>query len=89
MSPEKIRNKNTELVDSRNNYLGINSSVFSSNSGVLEMASPGNGVKLSAKNSVLGTGRYVNSNKSKMSLADYQSIANFNQKSLANIAIRG
>jgi len=49
---------------------------------------PKNGVKLKSNRAEIGTGRYVNSNPSKISLADYHDIANKN-KSLANISMRG
>jgi hypothetical protein len=91
LSPEKIRDKSTEiLANPRGLNLGLNASVFSSTTGgVLDTVHPKNGVKLRSKATEVGNGRYVNENKSKMSLFDYKSLVSLNQGSLANISIRG
>lgn len=49
---------------------------------------PKNGVKLKSNRAEVGSGRFVNTNPSKISLADYNDIATKNQ-SLANISMRG
>jgi hypothetical protein len=65
---------------------GLNMSIFSSSNDILSVMRAKNGVKLVSNKQELGTGRYINDNPSKMSLANYNQIAEKNQ-SLANIAI--
>ena len=51
LSPEKIRDKTTEILANQNRgqNLGMNASVFSSNTGILDLISPKNGIKLRSK----------------------------------------
>ena len=65
---------------------GLNMSIFSSATDVINVMQAKNGVKMRSNKQEIGSGRYVNNNPSKMSLKDYNEIAEKN-KSLANIAI--
>jgi hypothetical protein len=65
---------------------GLNTSIFSSNNDVVSVMRAKNGVRVVSNKQEVGTGRYINDNPSKMSLARYNEIAEAN-KSLANIAI--
>lgn len=50
LSPEKIRDKATEILPiQRGQNLGMNATVFSSNTGILDLISPKNGIKLRSK----------------------------------------
>ena len=57
---------------------GINSNVFSSGNEITDIMKPKNGVKLKSNRAEVGSGRYVNSNPSRISLADYNDIATKN-----------
>lgn len=67
---------------------GINSRIFSTSNDLSEIIKPKNGVRLKNNRVDIGTGRYRNTNPSKMSLVDYQDLAKQHQ-SLATIALRG
>lgn len=67
---------------------GINARIFSTSNDLSEIIKPKNGVRLKNNRVEIGTGRYKNTNPSKMSLADYNDLARQHQ-SLATIALRG
>lgn len=88
LSPEKIRLRDQSVIDNatKHGMGGLNTAIFSSASDVMDIMQAKNGVKMKSNKQEIGTGRYVNSNPSKMSLSVYHEIAEKN-KSLANIAI--
>jgi len=57
---------------------GINSNIFSSGSEITDIMKPKNGVKLKSNRAEVGSGRFVNPNPSKLSLAEYNDIATKN-----------
>ena len=90
LSPEKIREKVQTIIDEpiKQGMGGLNTTIFSSTTDVVQIMQAKNGVKLVSNKQEVGTGRYINSNPSKMSLSKYNQIAEQN-KSLVNISIGG
>ena len=69
MPSDKIREKNTELVNHLMNDHGINSRLFSSaTNDISKIVEPKNGVKLKSNRHEFGSGIYHNPFKTKMSL---------------------
>lgn len=88
LSPDKIRQRDQNVIDelTKRGMGGLNMSIFSSATDVINVMQAKNGVKMRSNKQEIGSGRYVNKDPSKMSLKDYNEIAEKN-KSLANIAI--
>ena len=57
---------------------GLNESIFSAASDVMAVMRPKNGVKIRKNQAEFGSGRYVNSNTSRMSLHQYSKMAEDN-----------
>ena len=85
-----IRRKEADLLDNhvKGAAAGLNESIFSAASDVMQAMRPKNGVKIRKNKAEFGSGRYINTNRSKMSLAQYTELAD-QHKSLATIALRG
>ena len=65
----------SRLNQDPNGNPGINARIFSTSNDLSEIIKPKNGVRLKNNRVEIGTGRYKNTNPSKMSLADYNDLA--------------